>query len=309
MILNTGSRTDIPAFYSEWFYKRIQEGNVCVRHPFDPKRVLRYKLDPKVVDVLCFCTKDPRPMLDKLMELNAFRQFWFITITPYGKDIEPYVPNKLEVIESVKQLASFLGKHSIALRYDPIFINEKYTVEYHLRAFEKIISSLKDSISFCVISFIDLYKKTKKNFPQVKEVPIETQCFLAEKFNVMAKKYGISIRSCCENEMLANYGIETSGCMNQSVLEHALGMNLEIPKSKKSPRSKCNCLLGSDIGSYNSCLHGCIYCYANHDRRLVEYNVRRHDVSSPLLIGNIEEGDHIVDMKQESFLAKQLSLF
>ncbi|EHO16630.1 hypothetical protein HMPREF9623_01329 [Stomatobaculum longum] len=103
MILNTGCRTDIPAYYSRWFYNRINAGYVCTRNPYRPNQVLKYRLDPELVDILCFCTKNPAPMLPRLAELDRFRQFWFVTLTPYGKEIEPNVPYKRTVSESIRR--------------------------------------------------------------------------------------------------------------------------------------------------------------------------------------------------------------
>lgn len=113
MIINTGCRTDIPAFYSEWLMNRIHEGYVLVRNPYYPEQVIKYRLDPSVVDGMDFCTKNPKPMLKYLDELDKFRQYWFVTITPYGKDIEPVVPDKEEVIESFKKLSEHVGENCV----------------------------------------------------------------------------------------------------------------------------------------------------------------------------------------------------
>lgn len=309
MILNTGSRTDIPAYYSRWFYNRIREGYVCTRSPYNPGQVLRYRLDPEVVDILCFCTKNPQPMLPRLSELDRFRQFWFVTLTPYGKDIEPNVPDKHAVLQSIRHLSEIVGSSAVGWRYDPIFITERYSVEYHLHAFEEIATTLKGCVSSCVISFIDLYEKTSRNFPEVRAVPESQQYYLAERFARIGTENDIVIRSCCENPTLAQYGVDVSGCMTREVLEAATGCCLEVPRSKKSPRAQCNCLLGADIGMYNTCPHGCIYCYANYDRRTVEQNFRQHDPDSPFLIGGFHNGDRIIDVKQKSYIDWQMSLF
>ena len=100
MILNTGQRTDIPAFYADWFLRRVREGSVMVRNPFNYQRITSYRIDPEVVDVIAFCTKNPAPMLGKLGELAGYRQYWHVTITPYDRDIEPNVPPAGEVISS-----------------------------------------------------------------------------------------------------------------------------------------------------------------------------------------------------------------
>ena len=309
MILNTGCRTDIPAYYGEWFYNRIREGFVLARNPYRPEQVLKYRLDPAVVDALCFCTKNPQPMLSRLGELNAFRQFWFVTVTPYGREIEPLVPEKARVLESVRQLSAWVGERAVGWRYDPVFITERYSLEYHLRSIERMSAALSGYVNSCVVSFIDLYEKTRRNFPQAKAVSPDEQKRLIQAFVEIGRKHRISIRTCCENADLAQYGADVSGCMTRAVLEKALDCRLNVPKSKKSPRAECDCLLGADIGMYNTCPHGCVYCYANYDRRTVEQNFQQHDPHSPLLIGHLREGDKIIEARQESYVSAQLSMF
>ena len=125
MIINTGLRTDIVAFYSKWFINRIRQGYVCVRNPYNPKLVTKYILDPKVVDCIEFCTKNPRPIIKYLDELKKYNLLFYVTITPYKKDIELNVPNKDKVIESFIKLREKLPNSFIGLRYDPIFLTKK----------------------------------------------------------------------------------------------------------------------------------------------------------------------------------------
>ena len=158
MILNTGSRTDIPAFFSDWFYKRVEEGYVLVRNPFYPKLVTKYRIDPDVVDVLSFCTKNPEPMLGRMNRLKDFDQFWYVTITPYGKEIEPNVKDKRRVMASFRALSDIVGSNCVGWRYDPIFISDKYSVSFHIDAFAKMARYLKGYTHIAVISFIDLYE-------------------------------------------------------------------------------------------------------------------------------------------------------
>lgn len=309
MIINTGSRTDIPAYYSEWFYNRIQEGYVCVRNPYYPSQVQRFRLSPEVVDCLVFCTKNPAPMLPRLNELAQYRQFWGVTITPYGREIEPNVPDKEEVMDSLIELSKTVGIQAVSWRYDPIFISEKYSVEFHVQAFEYMAQKLCGFVDNCVISFIDLYEKTKRNFPAVQVVPRAQQEILAQEFVRIGKKYGITIRSCCEGTELHRFGVDVSGCMTQSVIERAIGGSLQVPKSKKSVREGCECLLGNDIGMYNTCGHACVYCYANYDNETVRNNRRLHQPNSPFLIGGWLPEDEVKDAKQESYYVGQMSLF
>lgn len=309
MILNTGCRTDIPAYYSKWFYKRVKEGYVLTRNPYYPSEVLRYRLDPDVVDCLCFCSKNPEPMLNRINEINKFNQFWFVTVTPYGKDIEPNVPQKEQVMEAFKRLSKIVGINSVSWRYDPIFITEKYSLDFHIESFEKMAENLCGYVDNCVISFIDLYEKTKKNFPHGKKVTGEERMIIGKEFINIGKKYGITIRTCCEGTELKQFGADASGCMTKKVIEKAVGGSLIIPKAKSSIRQECNCLLGSDIGMYNTCNHGCKYCYANYDMETVKNNMKLHNPDSPFLIGGFKEGDTVKDAKQESFYSGQISLF
>ena len=308
MIINTGSRTDIPAYYSRWFYNRIGEGYVMVRNPYYPQQVLRYRLSPEVVDMLVFCTKNPKPMFDRISEIADFRQFWFVTITPYGKEIEPYVPDRSIVMEALKKLSDMVGIRSVSWRYDPIFINDRYTIAYHVDAFEMMAKALKGYVDNCVISFIDLYEKTKRNFPGVREVTREEQDEIGRQFVSIGRKYGIGIRSCCEGDELARYGVDVSGCMTKEVFERAIGYTLEEPKGKAPARAGCRCLLEGDIGMYNTCGHGCVYCYANYDSKTVMANMRRHDPNSPFLIGGYQEDDIIREARQQSYCSGQMRL-
>ena len=138
MIINTGMRTDIPAFYSEWFMNRIRAGFVLVRNPYRPDWITRYELNHDVVDCLAFCTKNPEPMLKHLDELKAYHQYWFVTITPYGRDIEPNVPPKEKVMQDFITLSEKVGVNCVGWRYDPIFIDSTYTLERHIADFEQM---------------------------------------------------------------------------------------------------------------------------------------------------------------------------
>ena len=309
MILNTGSRTDIPAFYSKWFRNRIREGYVMARNPFYPEQVTRFRIDPEVVDLIAFCTKNPEPMIPHMDELSRYLQFWFVTITPYGKDIEPAVPDKKEVCESFRILSGIIGKKNIGWRYDPIFLNDTYTVGYHLHAFEKYASELAGYTEQAVISFIDLYEKTKKNFPGVREVQSRERLILGKKMAEVAAGYGMKIYTCLEGTDLAPFGVNTGGCMTKEVLEHAIGEELKVPAGITPAREGCRCLLGSDIGAYNTCRHFCRYCYANYDKETVLRNSAMHDPESPLLIGKLREGDHVREARQIRYRTGQMILF
>lgn len=308
MIVNTGNRTDIPAFYAEWFFNRIQAGFVHVRNPYHSNQIIQYQLDPEVVDVLCFCTKNPRPMLTHLQELSRYRQYWMVSITPYGNDVEPNLNHKRQVMESFKILSDTVGPRCVDWRYDPIFIDDTYSIDFHIHAFEQMAGYLQGYTHRVIISFISLYKKTIKNFPNVQAVDQEVQLDLARQFVAIAEQHDMKVVSCLEGAFLETAGVDISGCMTRTTLENALNIHLDIP-DKRPARKGCNCVLENDIGAYNTCGHGCKYCYANYDMKRVRQNQRLHDPTSSLLIGYVTEDDTIVHAKQESYLDRQLRLF
>lgn len=307
MIINTGQRTDIPAFYAEWFAWRLKEGFVCVRNPYHPQQVSRYRLDPSVVDCIGFCTKNPAPMFPYMDLLKDYGQYWFVTITPYGKDIEPNVPDKHKLLEDFKTLSAAVGIDSVGWRYDPIFLSDKYTAQYHLRAFEQIAAALEGFTKTVVISFIDLYPKVRRNFPEAHEVAKEQRILLGKQMIKIAKSHGMTLKPCAEGDELAPFGADCGGCMRISDYEKAIGKRLNTPKHKGA-RAECACYLSCDIGAYNTCRHLCRYCYANAEPAKVLAQSRMHDPKSPFLIGGYSEDDKIHDVPQESWIDGQMSL-
>ena len=307
MIINTGQRTDIPAFYAEWFANRLKEGFVCVRNPYDPHQVSRYRLDPSVVDVIGFCTKNPAPMFPYMDLLKDYGQYWFVTITPYGRDIEPNVPDKHRLLDDFRRLSDTVGVNAVGWRYDPIFLSERYTAEYHLRAFERIAAALERFTETSVISFIDLYPKVWLNFPEAREVAKDERLSLGKELIGVAAAHGMTVKPCAEGDELAAFGADCGGCMRLSDYEKAIGRRLNAPK-RKCARAECACYLACDIGAYNTCRHLCRYCYANAEPAAVMAQSRLHDPASPFLIGTYREGDVIHDVPQKLWIDGQMSL-
>ncbi len=307
MILQTGLRTDIPAFYTPWFLNRLAEGFVLVRNPYNPQQITRYRLDPAVVDCIGFCTKNPAPMLPHMDKLAGFGQHWFVTITPYGTDIEPHVPPREQVMADFCRLSVILGPHAVTWRYDPILLTDVYTAERHLADFSAMCAALEGATDTCVISFIDLYEKVKRNFPEARSVPHDARLLLGSEMAAAAAKHGIRLQSCCEGNELAPFGVDCSGCMTLSTYEKALGCSLNAPRLPKSSRG-CLCLLTADIGAYNTCAHGCRYCYANYNEESVRRAMAQHNPGSPLLTGWVQPQDTIRQANQESWRNGQLHL-
>jgi len=307
MIIQTGMRTDIPAFYSDWFANRLREGFVLVRNPYNYQSVTRYDLNPDVVDLIGFCSKNPAPMLRYMDLIEPYGQYWFVTITPYGKDIEPNVPNKSLVIDTFCRLSEIVGVNSMGWRYDPILINDDWTVDRHIEAFSAMARRLSGYTHTAVISFIDLYEKVKRNYPEARTVSMEDQRILTSAFVEIGKEYGMTIRPCGESKTHESLGADCSGCMTVRTFESALGQNLAPPPNPNN-RKECACYLTADIGAYNTCGHLCRYCYANAEKELVLQNLKRHDPKSPFLTGNSLPGDIIHQAKQASWIDPQLRL-
>ena len=290
MILNVSGRTDIVAFYSKWFIKRYQEGYVDVRNPFYPKLVSRIYF--KDVDLIVFCTKNPKPIIPFLKYIKQPIIF-HVTITPYKKDIEPYVPSKKEVINLVKEISKIIPKEYIYIRYDPVFLSNKYNLDYHIKAFDRLCTLLDGYVSKIIISFLDNYKNVQNNlrYLQVKNFSDEDYKKLGLNFSRIAKEHHIIVQTCGEKKDLVEYGFIKDECLSRSLAYKLTGKN--FPRWQARNNKNCNCANMVDIGSYNSCLHLCKYCYANYDESSIRANVLQHDVNSSLLIGNLNNDDII----------------
>lgn len=290
MILNVSGRTDIVAFYSKWFIKRYQEGYVDVRNPFYPKLVSRIYF--KDVDLIVFCTKNPKPIIPFLKYIKQPIIF-HVTITPYKKDIEPYVPSKKEIINLVKEISKIIPKEYLYIRYDPVFLSNKYNLDYHIKAFDRLCTLLDGYVSKIIISFLDNYKNVQNNlrYLQVKNFSDEDYKKLGLNFSRIAKEHHIIVQTCGEKKDLVEYGFIKDECLSRSLAYKLTGKN--FPRWQARNNKNCNCANMVDIGSYNSCLHLCKYCYANYDESSIRANVSQHDVNSSLLIGNLNNDDII----------------
>lgn len=292
MILNVSSRTDIIAFYSKWFLNRLKEGYFDVRNPFYPKKVSRIYLSN--VDGIIFTTKNPLPIIDKLDEIKV--PFLFhITLTPYKKDIEPNVPPKGKIIDSIRILSKKIGKDKIWVRYDPIFINDYYTIDYHIKNFNRMCELLFGYVDKIIISFLDIYQNVRYNmsYLRVKTLTSKDYEIIGINFSSIAKKYNMTIQTCCEKHNLKEYGFLVSDCITNKIAYELTGNN-KIKKGNVR-NNKCNCVNTVDIGFYNTCNHMCKYCYANYDENKVKENILKHNSLSSLLIGELKEDDIILE--------------
>ena len=290
MILNVSGRTDIVAFYCKWFMNRYKEGFVDVRNPFNPKLVSRIMLED--VDLLFFCTKNPIPILDKIKDIKK-KVYFHITLTSYKKDIEPNVPDKKDIIEAIKKLSNIIGKENIVIRYDPILINDKYTVDYHIKAFDKLCELLDGYTNKILISFIDDYKNVRNNYKilKYKKLTEEDYKLIGISFSESAKKHNIVVHTCAEDKNLVEYGFIKDECMSRELAFKLTGNIYKKWYARKNV--PCKCVEMVDIGVYNSCKHFCKYCYANFSEKEVNDNYNKHNPNSSLLIGELEKDDEI----------------
>lgn len=290
MILNVSGRTDIIAFYTDWFIKRYNEGFVDVRNPFNPKLVSRIYFDD--VDLIMFCTKNPIPILDKLKYIDKPILF-HVTLTPYKNDIEPNIPPKGIIIESIKKLSSIVGIDNLSVRYDPIFISDRYNIEYHIKSFDKLCSLLNGYVKKIIISFVDDYKNVRKNknILNIKEFTEKDYELIGKNFSSITHKNNMIVQTCFEDKNLVEYGFTKGECLSHEIAYKLTGKTYKNWTARKE--KKCNCVKMVDIGVYNSCKHFCRYCYANYDEKQVKDNFNNHNPNSSLLIGELNNDDII----------------
>ena len=303
MILSVSRRTDIPAFYSEWFFNRLKEGFVYVRNPMNIHQVSRIALSPDVIDCIAFWSKNPKPMLNRLEELKDYMYYFQFTINPYDKGLELGVPRKEGIINTFKELSEKLGPKRVIWRYDPILLTDNMDIDYHLRYFEEIAKRLKDYTNTCVISFVDLYKKTQRNLQDttVREPSMKDMMKIAAQLFLIANKYGITVQACAEEIALETVGVKHGKCIDNALIEDLLGVKLVVSKDPNQ-RKECGCVQSIDIGEYNTCAHGCKYCYANFKDSVVAKNRMAYDPNSSLLVGNLGPDDKVTDKKLFSFI-------
>lgn len=308
MFLQISMRTDIVAFYTPWLLERFKKGEVLVRNPYNDNSITRYILSPKIVDGLSFCTKNPTPILPYLSSFDSYNQYWFVTITPYDWRIERGVGDKEKIIDSFITLSKIVGKDRIVWRYDPIFIDNHYTLSYHKEAFLRMARKLGPYTNKCIISFVDIYKGVKNNWPSLTPVKGEDRINLLSSFIDSGKENGIRIGICNENTVTRDLDLDREGCLGRKTWEKIVGTELNIPASSYK-RNGCFCLLGSDIGSYNTCPNYCLYCYANYNKSEVDKRYKLHNIHSPLLFGEVRESDEIKTYREESWKIEEPTLF
>ena len=264
MILSASRRTDIPAFYGDWFLESLKKGSLSVRNPFNPKQIRTVVLSPDTVDCIVFWTKNPAPLMPRLPEIDrmGYRYYFQFTLNPYGREIERNLPPKSGLVRIFQRLSRRIGKEKVVWRYDPILFTPALDPDWHVARFQELAKQLGPFTEQCVVSFLDFYRKTEKHTAHLgvirpDESMVRTVC---EAFRAIADHYNLALCSCCEE--LACYGIASGACIDAERIARITGKMPQCGKDKFQ-RRLCNCAASVDVGRYNTCSNGCVYCYAN----------------------------------------------
>lgn len=310
MIVSASRRTDIPACFAPWLARRLREGYALVRHPYDPHGVTRVMLTPDVVDGVVLWTKHAAPLMPYLDALNGYAYYFQYTVTPYGRALEPGLPDVwTERIPAVLHLSGMVGPERIVWRYDPVILTDTYTIPWHMEAFGRMAALLAGHVRKCTFSFVDEYASTARNMAGtgMRRITAEDMRTLAAGFAEIAAQHDIALDTCCEAIDLARYGIGHAACIDRRIIEALSGWPLKDAPAK-GQRSGCGCMQSVDIGMYGTCVNGCRYCYANDGEAPARRLHAQHDPASPLLIGRLSPEDTVRDMDAGSLRIGQLSM-
>lgn len=293
MIISASRRTDIPAFYAEWFINRIRAGFLLTRNPFNYRQISRVSLLPEEAEVIVFWTRNPRKLMPYLPELRQLgHRFYFqYTLTGYPRVLEEKTVSPYKSIETFRALSQAIGSDSVIWRYDPILLSNLLPLHEHIRLFTKLAQSLRGYTRRVVISFVDFYKKTEKNLNAVSGLSYQdilqqesAYTTLAQALAEIAARCGMEIFTCAENVQLAQFGIQPGKCIDDRLIKQLFSIDVSRVKDA-GQREACGCVKSIDIGAYNTCLHGCTYCYATFNHALAAANYKKHDPQSPFLLG------------------------
>lgn len=267
MIVSVSRRSDIPAFHGAWLMDHLRRGEVMVRNPFHPTQEKRVSLKKQDVDALVFWSRDPRPLMEHLPEIerNGYPYYSLITATGYPRFLEPMAPLPEEAVLFFKELAGRIGRRRVIWRYDPVIFTNETDFDFHVKNFSNLVQRLSSFTSRVIVSFFDPYPKVLRRLNKagiaVEKAAgsSEQQIDLLTRFAAVATRTGLEIQSCAEAALVA--GVRPGKCIDQELLNELFGLNLSYRKDP-SQRKLCLCQQSVDIGDYHTCRHGCLYCYA-----------------------------------------------
>lgn len=311
-VVSVSRRTDIPAFYTDWFINRLHEGYVLYPLPWSDK--LKYlKLSAETVNCFVFWSKDYSKLIPylHLLDSKGYKYYFHFTINNYPDTLEKHVVQFKEALKQFYKLVEHTSCDHVLWRYDPIITTKDFNTNYHLYNFESIASELKGHTRKCYVEFVDLYRKVEINFDRQKfpYTPYtQDQKFqLVSKMATIAKKYDIDVYACCDDSLVKENVLKAS-CVDAKLIEKITG---NIPTIKQAPtRKECGCFQSVDIGEYGSCLHGCLYCYATDNIATAQRFYHAHNPASPALSEKkLEKFENINLTSQTKINTGQLKLF
>lgn len=290
MIISASYKTDIPTFYGTWFMNRLRAGYCRMVNAWNRNQIIRVSLDRSDVDGFVFWTKNLGPFLPHLREVRD-RGFPFVvqyTINGYPRTFEQAVVDSRRSVEHVRWLAEECGPRACVWRYDTIVISSLTPVDFHLQNFERLCGELVGATDEVVISFVHLYKKTLQNMEraaktlgfQWQDPSLETKRDLATRFVGIARAHGMQLSICAQRDHLVP-GAADAHCIDAQRLEDISGRSIRA--ELRGGRKECGCFASRDIGEYDTCPHGCVYCYAVLRRQLAQRRYREHDPESEFL--------------------------
>lgn len=283
-VISASRRTDIPAFYGEWFANRINQGSVLVVNPFNPSQSFNVSLNPDDIAAIVFWTKNPKPFFHHLdlLDTKGYKFYFQFTITSAGEIFEDGVPSIGDGIDAFRELSQRYSPDHIQWRFDPIIMSNITGASFHLGKFHEICKQIKGSTKRCYFSFVDFYGKVKraaedfksKNNIEIFDVEDSEKIGIANKLAEIAGDYGITLYSCC-GDFLVNDGIKKAHCIDAEIL--SVITDRPFSNEERPTREGCGCVISKDIGSYDTCIHGCVYCYANANKEKAREYFRVHD--------------------------------
>lgn len=307
MILSASRRTDLPALYGEWFMNRLRAGFALVPGPRSPHTLRKVSLSPDVVDCIVFWSKNPQPFLHFLPELAKMGHLFYFqfTLNPYGRAVERCLPPLEERLDTFHRLSAQIGPERLVWRYDPVIIAERYPPSWHVEQFARLCAALHSDACRCIFSFFDRYAKDQSGFSEADEASMRT---VARGFSRIAAQYGLPLFACSEPVDLSGYGIQPAACIDAVLVEQVIGCPV---KNRKDPNQRplCGCMESVEVGSYDSCTNGCVYCYANQGLERARRRCLTHDPHSPLLLGWPDGTEKITEAPARSLRVAQASLF
>jgi hypothetical protein len=293
MIVSASRRTDIPAFYAKWFLNRVRLGWCLVPNPFNRNQVSMVSLSAAEVDAFVFWSRNPRPLMRYLDELDDMGcQYYFLfTLVGYPDRIDPGSPPLSQSIRTFQELSARVGPQRVIWRYDPIVLSGLSGTGFHESNFRLVAQELKGATGRCVISFVKPYRKARARMEAAAQGSTEPVDFgslpvrgLLSVISESARENGIEIFSCASEQDLSAFGINPSKCIDADLISKLFAIEISAPKDPRQ-RKECGCAASRDIGMYDTCLFGCSYCYATSSLERAKAACARHDPRSPSLLG------------------------